>query len=158
MNMSTEWGDLEDFFQTRTKMTGPVITISSNRIITLSVGFLRNAKAQIAGNTHVTLSYSRAKNAIVFKFISDESLPGAVKMSIRDTNVNSSNANLAARSFFTFYEIDVEKHAGRYTAKLEEIPGRGLSWVLYLNEATSQKEESLSPKVNTLQHLDLEQN
>lgn len=151
-----EWGDLEDFRQTRTRMTGPIITISENRIITLSVGFLRNAKEQLSGNTHTILSYSRARNAIVFRFVPDENLPGAIKISIRDITTNSSSGNLAAKSFFAFYSIDVDKYTGRYTAKLENIPGREPSWVLYLNEAWPQKEEIALSKANIFQNPALE--
>lgn len=140
--MNIEWGDLEIFLQTRTKAVGPLITISNNKIITLSVGFLRHAKSQVADNTYVILSFSRTKNAIVFKFIPDDNSPGAIKMSIRDKNVNS-GANLAAKSFFAFYEIEVEKYVGRYTAKLEEIPGRGPSWVVYLNEGLKKNESCM---------------
>lgn len=132
MNYNESWGDLNDFVKTRTKSTGPNITISKHGVTILSIGFLRAAKDQILNKTHVTLSYSKAKNAIVFGFTGNESFPGAIKMTVRDKVSNSSNASISTRSFFANYGISIEKYAGRYTAKLEDIPGRGLSWVLYL--------------------------
>ncbi len=120
--------DLAVFKGARTKTTGPYITISTRKTFTLSVGLLRHANPEISAKTHAMLSFSKANNAIVFNFIATEDSPGAIKISFRG------NATLAARSFFDYYAIDIDKYTGKYLARFENIPSLGRFWVLYLDE------------------------
>lgn len=141
------WSDLEKFSSARARTTDPYITISDKKLITLSSGFIRQAKDQIANNTHAILSFSKSNNAIVFEFINNSGIPGAIKLSTRDKDGNRNNdsnhitnASMAARSFFNHYKINTDEYAGRYNATLEMIPGLGERWVIYLNEKKPSKE------------------
>ena len=126
------WNDLDDFSHTVPRTTDPYISVTNRQLITLSAGFIRHAKEQISTNTHVILSFSKSNNAIVFKFISDTSKRGAMKLSIRDRDGNitadvdqGSQASIAAKKFFGYYGVDPVSNAGRYMARLEIIPERG---------------------------------
>ncbi len=131
MNTSDDWGDLETFKTVGTRLSTPMVTINSSRTIALNSTFVHDHKDTFDKNTHVLLSYSKAKHAIVFQFISDPTTIGAIKLTKR------SNISIAARSFFKHYSLDIGKLKGRYQPKLENIPGKGDCWTIYLNENLS---------------------
>jgi hypothetical protein len=122
------WSDLEVFEHTGAKIGTPYVTISSRKSITLTAGFLHYAKEQISEMTHAIFSFSKSKNAIVFNFTNNPESPGATKMT------KKANSIISARSFFNYYSIDTEKAEGKYEAKLENIPGRGNAWVVFLDK------------------------
>lgn len=126
-----DWSDLDTFKHLGAKIGTPYITISARKTITLSSGFMHQSKEQLSGMTHVVLSFSKAKMAIVFKFTNNELLPGATKISAKYGEKGSSS--IAARAFFNYYNIDTSC-AARYTARLESIPNLGDCWVVYLNQ------------------------
>lgn len=124
----SKWADLETFSRVGTKRGEPYISISPNRFFTFSAGFVHQAKDQIGNNSYVLLLYSKSQNAIVFEFTNNDKQSGALKFS------KNINAIVSARSFFNFYNIDIQKYAGKYLAKKENIPSKGNQWVVYLNE------------------------
>ncbi len=128
MEKNDDWYDLERFKYAGAKIGNTRVTISLRKSITLSAGFMHHAKNQVEGMTHMLLSFSKSKNAIVFEFTSDPKAAGAVKITMKGNSI------ISARSFFNYYRIDVEKAAGRYAAKLESIPNLGKKWVVYLDQ------------------------
>lgn len=141
-----KWDDLKDFSQPYPRTSDPYITITKEQLISLSAGFMRQAKYQIANNTHVVLAYSELNNAIIFNFTSDlVKFPGALKLSIKNQEVKFSNSadcrqgRIAAKSFLRHYNIDPNISVGRYKSKVEIIPKRGECWVVYLDERIHTK-------------------
>lgn len=129
--MKYDWSDLEVFRHTGAKFGVPFVNISEKKTIKLSSGFIHHAKKQIAGMTHVILNFSRANNAIVFKFTEKNGIPGETKISVRAGSI------ISAKPFFNYYLIDTKKYAGKHIAVLEDIPGIGESWIVYLDKNIS---------------------
>ena len=131
---TNDWDDLEKFENVGARISTPLITINLAFTFTLSTSFIRENSDIFKNNTHVFLSYSRQKSAIVFQFTDEATSHGAIKMTRR------SNISIAARSFFNYYSLDIEKVKGRYEPTLEKIPGKGNCWVIYLNKNLSMKQ------------------
>jgi hypothetical protein len=129
-NEKSKWSDLEAFSHTGARRGDAIISISERKFFTFSAGFLHQAKEQIGDKTHVLLLHSKSLNAIVFEFVNSEEA-GALKLS------KNINAIVSARSFFNFYNIDAKTYAGKYRAQKENIPAKGLRWVIYLNDKIS---------------------
>ena len=123
-----KWSDLERFTKKGARIGKAFITISKRGTLTLSSGFIHNAKIQLCKKTHVLLSYSRSQKAIVINFTDDETEAGAIKMTLR------TNALLAVRSFLNYHHLDFSNIAGKYLPKLETIPKSGSCWIIYLNQ------------------------
>jgi len=125
---NNDWSDLETFEHTGVKIKIPYVTISKRKTITLSKGFCHYSKNKILDMTHVILSFSKLKNAIVFNFIKNSETLGATKMT------RKGNVSISASAFFNYYFMDISKISGKYIAKLENIPNNGEYWVIYLNK------------------------
>jgi hypothetical protein len=129
-----KWSDVETFELVCSKSCTPSVSINTKKSIVLSSAFLHYAKTQMLGMTHAILHFSRSNNAIIFTFTKDDSTPGATKISRLIKLKPTCNARISASAFFKHYSLDVSKYAGRYVAKLEDIPSLGESWVVYLDE------------------------
>ncbi len=129
MKNSNEWVDLEVFKTDFANVGTPYITIRRRKSFRFSSGLLRHIKESVGSATHAVLSYSRSKHAVVFNFTDDYQKKGAMR-------IQSLGANnfISAGAFFDFNVIDAEKSEGKYMARLEDIPGIGKFWVIYLNE------------------------
>lgn len=123
-----EWGDLETFVNVGAKLSTATITINPNQTFTLNAGFVHQAQKQIENNSHVILSYSRHNNAIVFEFTSKSNNKGTIKMT------RQANISIAARSFFNYYQLNVDDFKGKFTPEMLEIPKKGNCWVIFLNK------------------------
>ena len=125
-----EWGDLEVFESVGVRVGRPHVGIHPNGVVTFNTGFVREAKEQIGEKQYVQIYYSKANSAMVLEFTADDSLPGAMKM----TGKEKAGASIGAKSFFNFYQIDIDEVKGRYIPELAAIPGKGELWVIYLGK------------------------
>ena len=124
-----EWGDLETFEALGFKLGRPEITISGTaKTFTLSSGFVRRAKKQIANNTHAVLSFSKQNEAIVFEFIDRPDAPGAIKMT------KGANITISGTSFFNYNTLNPGELKGKYTPELHNISKKGNCWVIFLGK------------------------
>src|SRR5271154_2528187 len=128
------WLDLEPFSRRNSKIGSPLVTINVRKLIAFSTGFMHFAKEQITDMTHVALYFSKANNAIIFRFgkKGDEIILTYTK--IVKPVPGRGNAIITARKFFNYYDIDIEKYAGKYLAELVDIPNLGKLWSIYLDK------------------------
>lgn len=124
--LNFKWGDLETFINVGAKISNSIIKINLNQTFTLNAGFIHQAKKQIADSTYVRLSYSKDNHAIVFEFTKNQHLEGLIKLT------KKANITFSARSFFNYYQIDINTAQGKYEPELLNIPGKGECWVLFL--------------------------
>lgn len=128
---SLKWGDLETFTSVGAKISSSIVKINPNQTFTLNAGFIHHAKKQIADSTYVRLSYSKDNNAIVFEFTKNQQLGGLIKMT------KKANITFSARSFFNYYQIDINTAQGKYEPELLSIPEKGECWVVFLGKKKS---------------------
>ncbi len=131
-----EWG-LEIFTHVGAKIGEAYVTITKRKTLSLSSGFLHQAKGQMDGCHYVVMQFARKKNAIVLDFKKDDASPGAAKITLKTGQ--QSNCSIAAIAFFNYFMIDMEGVVGRHKAKLEEIPTLGKKWVVYLKNNDNDK-------------------
>lgn len=126
-----KWEDLETFTKVGARISSLIVKINRNQTFTLNAGFIHQAKKQIADSTYVRLSYSKDNNAIVFDFTKNQQLEGLIKMT------KKANITFSARSFFSYYQIDINIAQGKYEPELLYIPQKGEYWVVFLDKKKS---------------------
>tara|TARA_B100001996_G_C18519779_1_gene538807 strand:+ start:210 stop:659 length:450 start_codon:yes stop_codon:yes gene_type:complete len=137
MDENTSW-DLVKFTKVGSRIGDPYVTVTNSKSISLSSGFLHNAKEQMDGCNYVIIHYSKNKNAIVLDFTENKDEDGAIKITMKDGK--TSNCSISSTSFFNYFKIEVNKISGRHPAIIETIPGLGPKWVVYLKEKGGQNE------------------
>jgi len=128
----TSWSDIIKYTNQTAKTSDPFITITKNKALSFSSGFVRKNAELLATKSHLVLSYSKANNAIVIEFTANKKLAGILKIT---KNSGSGGYSVAIRSFINTMNIDPQKIVGRrYTPVLEKIPNYGEVHVIYLEK------------------------
>ncbi|HCT84071.1 MAG TPA: hypothetical protein DF296_02610 [Candidatus Margulisbacteria bacterium] len=122
------WDDLVTFESSGIKKGEIFVSISKSHAITLSASFARKADKNIKFATHIVLSYSKNNNALILNFTNDGDTPGSYKIT------KGVNLSVAARSFFSFFDLDINQYAGRYLPEEMDIPRVGKRWGIFLNK------------------------
>jgi hypothetical protein len=130
------WGDLKIFESKGARVKDNRITITEESTILFNAGFCH--RATLNDTNYVVLAYSKKNNAIAFKFISEKSAPGALKIIRR-----GSSASIGTRSFFTYNLLDPKEWAGHYEPfKEQDLPTVGEAWIIRLDSKIPEKSKT----------------
>lgn len=135
------WTDLENFQHrvTRKKGLRPVFArlskIGKTQILALNTGFAYTYKDNIPENPWVLLLFSKSENAIVFRFLPDGEMKNSRKVSL------NTDVRIAITSFLNYFEIDIEKYAGKYIPEPQDLPETGKAWAIFLDKKIKNEKE-----------------
>lgn len=127
--MAEKWADLEKYEGSVFRKTGEFVSIQEKGVLIFNSGLTRKLQKKgiiLERVQYISIHYSVSNLAIVLKPTTEAD--GTLKLSIRD------NMTLCAKSFFTFYGLNLVKLQGRYKVELLEIPRLGLCLVIFLNK------------------------
>lgn len=116
------------FTQQGTKLSKKFVTITPRGGFLFSAGFVH--EGELTKFQYAILAYDENAKAILFSFMNDRQVPGAIKL----THRASRNSSLQSGSFFRFFHLDPEQLTGRYDIEKRNLPRRGEWFVIYINQ------------------------
>jgi|SRR5208283_3381760 len=129
-----DWKDLEKFTQKYDRILrqkGFRVTIDRFGGFQFNVDFSLKNQLSIHEHKYITLYFSKINNSIVLK-IDNEISVDALKISTSKQK-GTIKSSIRSKSFFNYYNINLEEIAGTYPIKSENILSMDGEWVIDLN-------------------------